>query len=172
MDLSEGQALSPLLCLVVAAGAGSSHGSHHSKLLWAEASVFPFVPTWPEGAHRGPVSPFILLLHILPAPPPPQHPGQLRPREQDEQLSPAGVIQSAGPSLITPFTSLSLSLLTYKIRGSLPCLPCKEPAKAKTVEMGQYCEGTLVLWPGPELSGWVSQEAPRLCLMALEERIL
>lgn len=116
------------------------------------------------------MSPLILLLQVLPGPP--QRPGQLRPRGQDEQLSPAGVIESAGPSLITPFTSLSLSLLTYKIRGSLPCLPCKESAKAKTVEMGQYCEGTVVLWPGPELSGWVSQEALRLCLMALEVRIL
>lgn len=52
-----------------------------------------------------------------------------------------GVTELAGPSVVTPLTSLSLGLLTYKIRGSLSFLPCKESARAETMEVGEYCEG-------------------------------
>lgn len=43
--------------------------------------------------------------------------------------------------MVAPLTSLSLSLLTYKIGGSLPFLPCEESARTKTVETGESYEG-------------------------------
>lgn len=75
-------------------------------------------------------------------------------------------MESASPSSVPPHLSKP-EYSPYKMRDFLPCLPHKESARTKTVQMGQSCEGTLFLRPGPKPSGRGFGEALRLCLMVL-----
>ena len=69
---------------------------------------------------------------------------------------------------VTLFTSLSLHLLTYKMKGSLPGLPCKQSTRTEAVAMEGHREVVFFSLARLEPSDQetLGEGTPRLCLMA------